>query len=289
MVRVEPGSEGWSMTILAVWRKRLGLALLATAVLAPAWFFPARAQQPRAGANNNAGNAPPLVREPAALPPPPPQCAWGEVIMANPKWMVVQNHQGQQFPISMDAVNQFLIRWPTTLTALTPDSSVIEAIGPDFGSNTMQTDHVDVFEGADRNLVTPTLTTLLPNNRMVTTIDPGFNRFMNGFDIGSQNLLYGWAYPLDPGNLGVPARLHVVGNALSINPLQVRVPGNNFATVLPAEPGGMTVTQMTRGNSTFAEKGDLVFLMPTELTSRTVVLSQLVLYKKIPLRQFRLP
>jgi hypothetical protein len=288
MVRVEPGSEGRSMTILAVWRKRLCLALLATAVLAPAWLFPARAQQPRAGANNNAGNAPPLVREPAELPPPPPQGAWGEVIMTNPKWMVVQNHQGQQFPISMDAVNQFLIRWPTTVNALTPDS-VIEAIGPDFGSNTMQTDHVDVFEGADRDLVAPTITTLLPNNRMVTTIDPGFNRFMNGFDIGSQNLLYGWAYPLDPGNLGMPARLHVVGNSILINPLRVRVPGNNFATVLPAEPGGMTVTQVTRGNSTFAEKGDLVFLMPTELTPRTVILSQLVLYKKIPLRQFRLP
>jgi hypothetical protein len=29
--------------------------------------------------------------------------------------------------------------------------------------------------------------------------------------------------------------------------------------------------------------------MPTELTTRSVVLSQLVLYKKIPLRQFRMP
>ena len=51
----------------------------------------------------------------------------------------------------------------------------------------------------------------------------------------------------------------------------------------------MTVTRVTRGNSAFAEKGDLIFLMPTAMTPRTVVLSQAVLYKKIPITQFRLP
>jgi hypothetical protein len=208
--------------------------------------------------------------------------------MANNKWVVVQNHQGQQFPIAADAVGQFLVRWPLTLDSLT-QASVVEAIGQDMGSNVLSTEHVDVFEGTDRSLVSPTYTSLLPNNRLVTTIDPGFNRFMNGFDIGSQNLLYGWAYPVAPNQLAIPARLHAVGNAIGVNPLRLSVLGNNFVTVVPADAAGLNVTQMTRGTSTIAEKGDLVFLMPTELTSRTVVLSQLILYKKIPLRQFRLP
>jgi hypothetical protein len=245
----------------------------------------AAAAQQLAGSRSGGPN---VSRGAVNLPPTPPQGAWGEVIMANDKWLVIQNHEGQQFPIANDAVTQFLIRWPMALRDLT-DQSVVEAIGQDVGSNTLQTDHVDVFEGSDRTLVAPTFASLLPNNRVVTTIDPGFNRFMNGFDIGSQNLLHGWAYPVSPGLLGIPARLHVVGNVIGINPLRVSVLNTNFATVLPEPPGNMTVTQMTRGNTRFAEKGDLVFLMPVELTPRTVVLSQLVLYKKIPFRQFRLP
>ncbi len=270
------------MTILRVGRTRLGLALLVASLAAAAALrVPARGQA------QAVGNGGALAQVPANLPPPPPKGAWGEVIMANNRWLVVQNHQGQQFPIAADAVSQFLIRWPTTLNALTRGESVVEVVGPDLGSNSLQTDHVDVFEGADRALVAATATRILPNNRPDTAVDPGFNRFMNAFDVGSQNLLYGWAYPVNPGQEGIPARLHVVGPVLNINPLQIVTPGNNFATV--ASDGAMSVTQMTRGSCSFAEKGDLVYLMPTELTARTVVLSQLVLYKKIPLRQFRQP
>jgi hypothetical protein len=243
-----------------------------------------------AGARDNGNlNAPNIGRGAVDLPPVPPQGAWGEVIMSNAKWLVIQNHEGQQFPIAADAIGQFLIRWPANLRDLT-NESVVEAIGPDVGSNTLRTDHIDVFEGSDRSLVAPTYTSVLPNNRVVTTIDPGYNRFMNGFDIGAQNLLYGWAYPVGANQLGIPARLHVVGNVIGVNPLRISVLNTNFATVAPDEAGNLTVTQMTRGTTpTFAEKGDLVFLMPTDLTPRTVALSQLVLYKKIPLRQFRLP
>lgn len=281
------------MASLGVWSGRVMLAGVAAA-LAGTLMVTVSAQQPAGRGNRNAGNANAniandLTQGPANLPPTPPQGAWGEVISASNKWMVVQNHQGQQFPIATDAVGQFLVRWPTSFNALTPES-VVEAIGADLGSNLLQTDHVDVFEGSDRTLVAPTYSSLLPNNRLVTTIDPGFNRFMNGFDIGSQNLLYGWAYPTSgAGDLGVPGRLHVVGNAMSINPLRLRVLGNNFATVMPGEGNNLSITQVTRGNASFAEKGDLVYLMPTELTPRTVVLSQVVLYKKIPLRQFRMP
>ena len=206
--------------------------------------------------------------------------------MANHQWMVVQNQFGQQFPIAMNRVAQFLIRWPTRLDALGPESRV-EAIGADQGNNTMVTDHVDVFEGTDRDLVQPTYNTLLPNGRPVTTIDPSFNRFMNAFDIGSQNLLYGWAYPVSPTGGGGLGRLHVVGNVANVNPvLQVATPGNNWATILP--DGALSVTRVTRGTTAFAQKGDLVFLMPTDMTLKSVVLAQAVLYKRIPITMFRL-
>ena len=38
-------------------------------------------------------------------------------------------------------------------------------------------------------------TVCFPNNAVVTTVDPGFNRFMNAWDYAGQNQLYGWAYP----------------------------------------------------------------------------------------------
>lgn len=222
------------------------------------------------------------------LPPAPPRGAWGEVIFANERWIVIQNHQGQQFPISADSINQFLIRWPTTFAALTPQSWV-EAIGVDIGSNTLRTGHVDVYEGADRNLVQPTYRSVLPTNAVVTTIDPTFNRMMNAFDIASQNMLYGWAYPINPGGNGIPGQLYVVGNAVRINPLQLGTPGNNFATVLPDDSGIISITQVSRGTASFAEKGDFAFLTPVDLTAKSLVLAQLVLYKKIPMSQFVAP
>lgn len=284
-----------AMTIFEGGRVRLAVAAtLAATILGLGTVRAQRLAGARDNANPDANNPlrSAIDQGPMDLPPVPPRGAWGEVIMANSKWMVIQNHEGQQFPIANDSVAQFLVRWPTSLDQLTP-ATVVEAIGQDVGNNSMRTDHVDVFEGPDRALVQATFASLLPNNRVVTTIDPGFNRFMNGFDIGAQNLLYGWAYPLDnagPIANGIPGRLHVVGNAVSVNPfLRISVLGTNFATVLPDEAGGMSVTQMTRGDTSFAEKGDLVFLMPTELTPRTVVLSQVVLYKKIALRQFQRP
>ena len=145
------------------------------------------------------------------MPDLPPNGAWGEVINATSRWIVIQNHAGQQFPIAIEDITEFLIRWPSSLDALGP-GSLVEAIGPNVGSNTIRTDHVDVFEGTDRTLVSPTYNDRLPNNMVVTTLDPGFNRFMNAFDVAGQNLLYGWAYPVAPGLTGIPSRLHVVGN-----------------------------------------------------------------------------
>jgi len=256
----------------------VGVGLVLLGIAAIPWL-PLHAQNfPGPFSNLTAGGLVPL-------PPPPPRGAWGEVIYATDKWIVVQNHDGQQFPIAADSINQFLVRWPYAISALSPQSWV-EAIGMDLGSNTVQTQHIDVYEGADRTLVQPTLRSVLPTNRVVTTIDPTFQRMMNAFDIAAQNSLYGWAYPINPGGNGIPGQLYVVGNAVNRGPLQLGVPGNNVATVLPDNAGNMTISQVTRGSASLARKGDLVFLNPVDLTPKSLVLAQMVLYKKIPLSQF---
>ena len=115
--------------------------------------------------------------------------------------MVIQNHTGQQYPIALDDIQEFLVRWPITSTSST--ASVVEAVGQDLGNNVL-TEHVDVFGGRDRTLVAPTYNSLLPNNALVTTIDPGFNRLMSPWDYAGQNMLYGWAYPVPEGSPGFP-------------------------------------------------------------------------------------
>src|SRR5262245_55517899 len=188
----------------------------------------------------------PIVGQPRGLPQLPPQGAWGEIINVTSRWVVIQNHSGQQYPIAVDHLGEFLVRWPSSLEAL-GNQSAIEAIGQDLGSNLIQTDHIDIFEGTDRSLVTPTYNSLLPNNAVATTIDPGFNRFMNAWDFGGQHLLYGRAYPVSPLMLGIPARVHIVGTAVNRSPLHVAVPGNNLATVV-GPPGELfTVSRVTRG------------------------------------------
>ena len=187
-----------------------------------------------------------VVGQPRGLPQLPPQGAWGEVINVTSRWIVVQNHSGQQFPIAIDDIQEFLIRWPTSIDAL---NRAIRGRGrgPDAGRTSFGPNHIDVFEGADRTLGRPTNNSILPNNMVVTTLDPGFNRFMNAWDYAGQNMLYGWAYPV-PANLsGIPSRLHVVGNVVDRNGpdqmVRIGLPGNNFATIVPDDSGQMTVTR----------------------------------------------
>jgi len=261
------------MRRVADWRIRLVLLVL---VIVSVTWSAARAQQ--------------FLSTIGAPPPPnlPPTGAWGEVIMANSKWIVVQNHQGQQFPVKIDSahIRQFLVRWPTTPSALT-NQSLVEAIGLDLGSNILRTDHVDVFEGADQMLVAPTYKSLLPNNQIVTTIDPTFNRMMTAWDIAGQAYLHGWAYPVAPGQLGIPARLHVVGNPVGVDPLRLLIVGNNIATVTTGDPSvPLVMHQVTLGTASFVQKGDLVFLTPVDVNSDSLILAQLVLYKKVSRNRF---
>jgi hypothetical protein len=226
-----------------------------------------------------------VIGQPRGLPQLPPQGAWGEIINVTTRWVVIQNHSGQQYPISVDDMGEFLVRWPSSLDRLGLDT-VVEAVGQDLGSNVIQVDHIDVFEGPDRNLVSATFNSLLPNNVVVTTIDPGFNRLMNAWDYAGQSMLYGWAYPVPSGIDGIPGRLHVVGTFLQRVPLVLHALGNNFATVVPIPGGSFTVSQVTRGLNAHIRKGDYAFLLPLELTPKGLTVSQFVLYKSIPFRQF---
>ncbi len=232
-----------------------------------------------------------IVGQPQGLPQLPPQGAWGEVVNVTTRWLVIQNHTGQQFPVAIEDIQEFLIRWPTSLNDLDLNGqSWIEAVGQDAGSNVVMTNHIDIFNGTNRTLVAPTYNSLLSNNMVVTTLDPGFNRFMKPWDYAGQNMLYGWAYPVPANTSGIPSRLHVVGNAISSSPqgpmIRVGLPGNNAATVVPDNSGQMTMTEVTRGTAALARKGDFAFMLPLQIAPRGLILTQLVLYKQVPFVQF---
>ncbi len=260
----------------------LGLAFsLTAAVLFPE--FAAQAQSPAVVLSQ-------LLSSPHALPNMPPNGAWGEVINATNRWIVIQNHAGQQFPIAIEDIGQFLIRWPTSIDALTV-ASLVEAYGFDIGSNTLETAHIDVYEGEDQILVRPGYDRTLPGNVNLPTISPVYaqiyNSIMSTWGYPGQLTLYGWAYPVAPGGGGgLPVRAHIVGAAIDRVPLRIALPGNNAATIIAGRNEAFTITQVTRGEPRFARKGDYAFLMPAGVKPSGIVVSQLVLYKKIPRRMF---
>jgi hypothetical protein len=206
----------------------------------------------------------------------PPQGIWSEIISVNAPWIVIQNQNGQQFPISSDQIRQFLIRWPSTTDALVNNRSVIEVTGPDAGSNTIIADHIDVYEGSDQNLVSPAV-----NNFY------GFNRTVSAFDTDQQNT-YGVVYWMTPEEYAIPDRMHVVGQSVGGGTGGVKVAGfgQNWYNIQPSA-NGMSVTQVTQGNISYAKPGDLVYFIPEAVGQKSLTVSQLVLYKKIPLRQFQ--
>jgi hypothetical protein len=201
---------------------------------------------------------------------------WAEVIMTNGRWMVLQNAQGQQFPLSFGDIRQFVIRWPTRLDLVDP-TAFLEATGVNAGSNQLRTNHIDVYEGTARTLVTPTVLTLF-----------GANRVLTPFDV-SQQSTYGTIFPMMPFEYAIPPRLHVVGNILGVDPLRVGVDGNNWAIILPADDGGLSMTQVTLGTPTYVKKGDLVYYIPDNAGPKSLVVTRAILYKKVPLREYVVP
>lgn len=194
---------------------------------------------------------------------------WAEVLSVSPEWLVLQNADGQQFPVSMGSVGMFLMRWPTSMDHVGPDA-LIEATGVDIGSNMIRTDHIDCYEGAARSLVTPTVQQLV-----------GFNRVLTAWDVDQMNT-YGARYFLLPGEESIPNRIHVVGPIVGANPLQVAIGGNNALSVLP-DLSGLTMSSITPGSIEMVNRGDMVYLVVDEALPKSLVVSQLVVYKKFPI------
>jgi hypothetical protein len=240
------------------------LATFATTWMLSAAVGPASAQQ---------GNLPPSGLNNPSI---PARGEWFEVLTVTERWLVLRNEQGQQFPVAFDAVQTFVMRWPTTLDRLGPND-LVEITGFNQANNEVIADHADVFRGSAQNLVTPTIQQII-----------GFNRVLTPFDLERQRLLgISYQYILSPVELAMPLRMHIVAPPVSMVPLQLAISGNNVVTVVPSA-GGMSLAEVTPGVPSFVRPGDVAYAVPTAqgATPRTLVLSQLVIYKAMPVDQF---
>ena len=199
----------------------------------------------------------------------PRQGAWAEVLSTNAKgWLVLQDSEGRQFPVATDAIRQFLIRWPTSPDRISPDS-LVEATGVNLGSNGIGTDHVDVYAGDARRLVTPTVQNLV-----------GLNRVLTPWDVDQMNT-YGARYFMMQGEEQLPTRIHIVGPAVDVDPFRI-AGANNIPFSVQSPAGNLTMSQITLGSADQARRGDLVYYLADEMQPKTLTLSLLVLYKKTP-------
>jgi len=183
--------------------------------------------------------------------------------------MVLQNQQGQQFPVSLDAVQQFLIRWPTSPDRLAPDALAV-VDGLNRNSNQVLADHVDVFQGPTKSLVpAPSRGPLNENGDYI------FPLLMDTYETGFGGNFRRW--PVD----GLPLSLDVIGQVVNRYPLVVRLPDNTLIKVLGPQ-GIPPMTLVTFGSPTFVRSGDLVWYLATGANPRTLGLEQLIVYKTVP-------
>ena len=201
-----------------------------------------------------------------------PQGVWGEVIMANGRWIVIQNAAGQQFPIDFNAIRQFVVRWPTRLDVMAPNA-LLEVTGVDAGSNRVRTNHIDVYEGSARNLVTPTMLRMLGANRVITPLDV------------DQAQTYGAMFPFSPAEAGIPPRIHAVGHVVGVDPVRIGVDVTNWIDIFP-DADGLDMTQVTLGTPTHVKKGDLVYYIPEGAGVKSLAISRLILYKTMFYRNY---
>ena len=160
------------------------------------------------------------------------------MIASTQRWLVVQNQEGQQFPIATDRIRQFLVRWPASVNDLSP-SSMVEATGF-YSDGALMVDHIDVYEADAQNLVTPTMQTLSGSGSAPMT----FDSFTQG-NFGIINYVEVGGAAMNPGVL------HVVGRSAGINPLLLTAGATpNTLGVVPG-PGGMSVTQVTLGTYSY--------------------------------------
>ena len=68
-------------------------------------------------------------------------------------------------------------------------------------------------------------------------------------------------------------------------PLVLAAPGNESVGVVGAA-GGMSMTSVTPGSPGLVRAGDLVWCLPAGITPRSLAITQLVVYKSMPVGQF---
>ncbi len=202
----------------------------------------------------------------AALTPPRFEARgyWARVVSVTPKWLVLQNEEGQQLPVASTAVNQFLMRWrvdPKLVTA----GTLAEVTGIHLNSDQVSTTHLDLYMGSDRSLVTIDSRYLVGYNREVSQLTS-----FQANNFGSFSLL--------PGEEMIPPRRHVVGPLLSLNPIVIGLEGGGQVNALP-DRGRFDVTQVTVGLINLVEPGDLVWYIPVDAGPRSMSLQRMVVYK----------
>ncbi len=199
----------------------------------------------------------------------PRQGSWAEVLSTSSKgWLVLQDAEGRQYPVGVDAIKQFLIRWPTSPDRISPEA-LVEANGVNLGSNMIGTDHVDVYEQDARGLVSPTVQNIV-----------GLNRVLTPWDVDQINT-YGARYFMMPGEQNLPTRVHIVGPLNSLDPFRIAA-ANNISYAIQPGMGGLSMSRITLGSAELARRGDLVYYVADEAQPKSLIMSLLVLYKKTP-------
>jgi len=196
--------------------------------------------------------------------------------------LVIQNEEGQQFPVALDTdtVPDFRMRWPSTVDRIRP-TALVEALGVNNNSNRIVTDHVDVYDGAARALVAERW------SKMPVETIVGYNRSLTQNDIQMINI---GVYPagvssLSPEESKLPPRLHVIGPLVNANPLMIALPGNGEARVDPAGDD-LLVSEVTLGSAAYVQPGDWVYFVPVSFNEKSLILSELWVYKQVPFDQF---
>ncbi len=208
---------------------------------------------------------------------PTPPGFWCQVIMANSKWVVLQDEEGRQYPLSSQAIGQFLVRWPSNLASIGAQS-MLEVSGNDLNPNAMSTDHIDIFESDAYSLVS---TPFVMSNY-------GFTPFVNPASFAVQNVLSGLNMITNPvviGELTLPSVRTVVGRAESVSPLRISIGSNNSVLIQPMNDAGISMTRVTLGNTGIAAPGDVVFISATAMNTKSLAATQVVLYKRISYAQ----
>ncbi len=197
----------------------------------------------------------------------PSEGFWARVLTTSTDWIVIQNDEGQQFPIDPTRIELFVIRQPIAPNQISP-SALAEIAGLDVGTSIVRTQHIDVYEGSMRGLVRPSYTTTVGDLRDVDS----FN--LNGYHFMSFPSLAVYS-----GAFRVPRQVYLVGPVQSSDPqgMRIEIPGNN-AIIVPFDTV-QSITRIEPGSSQRIQRGDLAFVIPTDADSKSLRLTQLVVYR----------